>query len=189
MTRIISGVARGRRLVVPSTGTRPTSDRVREALFSSWESSCGGLVGLRIADLYAGSGAIGLEALSRGAAHALMVERDRKTARLIEANMQVVGCPGARVVADDVTRVVTSPPVEPYDLIFLDPPYEVGQTVVDEILADLVGNAWLAPDAIVVIERGVRDSAVAWPVGFADPEVRKYGDTVLVSSIWYGHDT
>ncbi|MBU2075293.1 MAG: RsmD family RNA methyltransferase, partial [Actinobacteria bacterium] len=98
MTRIIGGSAGGRRLETPrGEATRPTSDRVREALFSAVESWCGTLSGLRVLDLYAGSGALGLEACSRGADHALLVERDRRTAAVITANARTLGLPGARV--------------------------------------------------------------------------------------------
>jgi len=189
MTRIIAGVARGRRLSVPATGTRPTSDRVREAMFSSWQSALGGIVGTRIADFYAGSGAVGLEALSRGAAHALMVEKDRKAAEIVKANIATVGLPGAQVRVEDVERVVQSTPAEPYDVIFMDPPYEVDGLVLAQVLVDLVEHGWLSPASTVVIERANRDATLVWPDGFEVAEVRKYGDTALVTGVWYGLDT
>jgi len=189
MTRIIAGAARGRRLAVPAAGTRPTSDRVREALFSTWQSALGSLSGIRMADFYAGSGAIGLEALSRGAAHALLVEKDRKAAQIITSNIETVGLPGATLRTDDVARLVQSPPSAPYDLVFMDPPYDVDQQVLDELLSRLVENSWLTDGATVVIERGIRDAALVWPQGFEVSGVRKYGDTVLVTGIWYGLDT
>ena len=122
MTRIIGGSAGGRRLETPrGEATRPTSDRVREALFSAVESWCGTLSGLRVLDLYAGSGALGLEACSRGADHALLVERDRRTAAVITANARTLGLPGARVVAASVGTVLASAPDRPYDLVLADP--------------------------------------------------------------------
>ena len=189
MTRIIAGVARGRRLSVPATGTRPTSDRVREAMFSSWQSALGGLAGTRIADFYAGSGAVGLEALSRGAAHVLMVEKDRNAADIVTVNIATVGLPGAQLRVQDVVRVVQATPPEPYDVIFMDPPYEVDRLVLEQILVNLVRYRWLSPGATVVIERANRDALVVWPDGFEVAEVRKYGDTALVSGVWYGLDT
>jgi 16S rRNA (guanine966-N2)-methyltransferase len=158
-------------------------------MFSSWESSLGSLSGLRIADLYAGSGAVGLEALSRGAAHALLVEKDRKAARVIAANIESVALAGAELRIDDVERLVAAPAPSAYDLVFIDPPYDISQSVVDALVAALSGNHWLAQQARIVLERGVRDAEVVWPDGFEDLQTRKYGDTVLVTGIWYGRDT
>ena len=189
MTRIIAGAARGRRLTVPATGTRPTSDRVREAMFSSWHSSLGGFAGLRVVDFFAGSGAVGLEALSRGAGHVLMVEKDRKAADIITANIATVGLNGALVRLGYVAQIVLSAPSEPFDLLFLDPPYEVEGAVLSQILTNLVEQQWLADGATVVVERAVRTAAIDWPCGFEIAEPKKYGDTALVTGIWYGLDT
>ena len=127
MTRIVAGSARGRRLRTP-TGqrTRPTADRVREALFSALESALGSLEGLRVLDLYAGSGAVGLEAMSRGAGVATLVEGDRRTARLVQQNADDLGFRRAEVVAAPVEKAVALPPRAPYDVAFLDPPYALG---------------------------------------------------------------
>ncbi len=145
MTRIIGGVARGRRLATPKGDrTRPTSDRVREALFSSVESWCGSLHGLRFLDLYAGSGAVGLEAWSRGAAHVTLVEHDRRTAGIVSANARDLGCPVAQVVASTALTALARPPAAPYDVVFADPPYPVPSVDVEAMLAALVG-ARLAP--------------------------------------------
>ena len=189
MTRIIAGSARGRRLLVPPTGTRPTSDRVREAMFSSWQSSLGSMAGTRIADLYSGSGAVGLEALSRGASHALLVELDRKAAEVIKANIASVGLAGAQLRQEDVSRTVRTAPSAPYDLMFLDPPYELAREVLEEVLSNLVEQCWLTAGATVVIERAVRTAVLRWPDGFEVAEPKKYGDTALVTGIWYGLDT
>ena len=118
MTRVIAGTAGGRRLAVPpGNGTRPTSDRAREGLFSSWQSLLGTFDGVRVADLYAGSGAVGLEALSRGAAHALLVESDARAARTIRDNVRALGLPGAEVRAGKAEQIVAGPapgcPVRP----------------------------------------------------------------------------
>ena len=135
MTRIIGGVAGGRRLQTHrGMATRPTSDRVREALFSSIESWCGSLSGLRFLDLYAGSGAVGLEAWSRGAGVVTLVEHDRHASSLIRANARTVGFPGADVVSAPVATTLRRTPAAPYDVAFLDPPYPLTS---DEVAADL----------------------------------------------------
>ena len=183
MTRIIGGSAGGRRIKAP-TGehTRPTSDRVREALFSSLESSLGSLSGLRFLDLYAGSGAIGLEARSRGAGVVTCVEHDRRTAGLIRDNVHSLGFGGVEVVAAPVGRALAEPPRAPYDVVFLDPPYALPADDVEADLAALHEHGWLAGDALVVVERSSRGRGLAWPTGLAGERARKYGETVL----WYG---
>lgn len=187
MTRIIGGSAGGRRLETPrGEATRPTSDRVREALFSAVESWCGTMSGLRVLDLYAGSGALGLEACSRGADHALLVERDRRTAAVITANARTLGLPGARVVAAAVGTVLASAPERPYDLVLADPPYPLPAEEVDADLEALVEHGWLAGDALVVVERGRRSPEPSWPVGFTAQRRRKYGETTLWSAEWPG---
>ncbi len=182
MTRIVAGAARGRRLKVPGgSGTRPTSDRVREALFSSLESMFGSLHGLRVLDLFAGSGALGLEAISRGAGYAMLVESDAAAVRLIRANVAAVGLGEVEVKAVPVGRVLASPPEKPFDLVLADPPYAVGASDITEILSALEAG-WLAPDAVVVIERPSRGEPVRWPSGLVAVRDRRYGETRL----WYG---
>ncbi|MFI6598037.1 16S rRNA (guanine(966)-N(2))-methyltransferase RsmD [Nonomuraea sp. NPDC050536] len=182
MTRIIAGIAGGRRLAVPTgRGTRPTSDRAREGLFLTLDS-LHGLRGARVMDLYAGSGAVGLEALSRGAAHALLVESDSKAVRTIKANVQALGLPGADVVADRVERVLAREPDEPYDIVFADPPYVVSSEQVVAVLEALRDNGWLAEDALVAFERETRGKALEWPEGYIEERVRRYGE----ASVWYG---
>jgi 16S rRNA (guanine966-N2)-methyltransferase len=181
VTRIIGGVAGGRRIgVPPGTGTRPTADRVREALFSSLESEFGSFDGLAVLDLYAGSGAIGLEALSRGAARVVLVESDRKAAEVITANLKVVGLPGATVLTRPVEKLTAGS--APFDLVFADPPYKLETVELQEVLSGLAKNGWLADDALVVVERGKREPW-EWPEGFAALRDRKYGEARL----WYGH--
>lgn len=176
MTRVIAGTARGRRLAVPDgTGTRPTSDRAREGLFSSLLSLLD-LDGARVLDLYAGSGALGLEALSRGAASATLVEDDPAAVRALQDNVGAVGLPGAFVVGVAVERFLAVGAEPRYDLVLLDPPYALD---VDPVLEQLV--PWLAPGAVVVVERRRRGPAVSWPGPLEGVRERKYGEAML----WY----
>jgi 16S rRNA (guanine966-N2)-methyltransferase len=197
MTRVIAGAAGGRRLAVPKgTTTRPTSDRAREGLFSSVASELGGLDGgldgKRVLDLYAGSGAVGLEALSRGASHVLLVESDPRAAAVIKANIAAVGLPGAAVVTDRVERLLARHPDgqdeqdgqdghDGYDLAFADPPYAVTDEAVSRVLTQLT-EGWLSAGALVVIERATRSGAVDWPPGYLHGKSRRYGE----ATFWYG---
>jgi 16S rRNA (guanine966-N2)-methyltransferase len=185
MTRVIAGLAGGRRLAVPpGTGTRPTSDRAREGLFSTWQSLLGGpLEGERVLDLYAGSGAIGLEALSRGAGHALLVEADARAAKVIRDNVKSIGLPGAEVRAGKAEQIVrTAVAGEPYDLVFLDPPYAVSDDDLREILLTLRAGGWLAEEVLVTVERNTRGGEFGWPDGFEAVRARRYGE----GTFWYG---
>ncbi|MGA5192468.1 16S rRNA (guanine(966)-N(2))-methyltransferase RsmD [Streptomyces exfoliatus] len=183
MTRVIAGTAGGRRLAVPpGNGTRPTSDRAREGLFSTWEAFHG-LAGARVADLYAGSGAVGLEALSRGAAHALLVEADPRAAKTIRDNVRSIGLPGAELRTGKAEQIVTGPaPADPYDLVFLDPPYAVTDADLREILLTLRSGGWLSEDALVTVERSTRGGEFGWPAGFEALRSRRYGE----GTFWYG---
>ena len=181
MTRIIGGSARGRRLRVPAGGTRPTSDRAREALFSALEAARGGLVGAVVLDLYAGSGAVGLEALSRGAAHVTLIERDARAAAVLRANAAAVGLPGAEVVADAVEHRLGLAPPRRYDLVFADPPYAEPVERVHADLAALRERGWLAAGALIVVERAAREP-FEWPAGYTADRDRRYGEAAL----WYG---
>lgn len=186
MTRIIGGTAGGRRLETPrGQSTRPTSDRVREALFSAIEARTGSLDGLRFLDLYAGSGAVGLEARSRGAGVVTFVEQDRRTAALITRNAAALGFSRARVVSASVATVLQSPPAAPYDLVFSDPPYPTPDEDVDADLVALVAHGWLVPGALVVVERGTKRTQLTWPDGIVEERTKRYGETTL----WYGHAT
>lgn len=182
MTRIIGGAAGGRRIQTPrGASTRPTSDRVREALFSAVESWCGSLHGLRFLDLYAGSGAVGLEAWSRGAGVVTLVEHDRRTAALITDNARAIGYAKAHVVAGSVAAVLRRPPSAPYDVAFLDPPYPLSDEALAEDLAALATEGWLVPGALVVVERSSRSPEPTWPGGFEETRSKRYGETTL----WY----
>jgi 16S rRNA (guanine966-N2)-methyltransferase len=183
MTRVIAGTAGGRRLAVPpGGGTRPTSDRAREGLFSTWAALWGPLDGARVLDLYGGSGAVGLEALSRGAGHALLAESDARAARVIKENIRSLGLPGAQLRAMRAEQLAAGPPPEAaFDLVFLDPPYAVGDGDLGEILLTLRENGWLADDAIVTVERGTRGGPFPWPAGYEGLRSRRYGEGTL----WY----
>ncbi len=184
MTRIIGGLAGGRRLQTHrGLTTRPTSDRVREALFSSIESWCGSLSGLRFLDLYAGSGAVGLEAWSRGAGVVTLVEEDRRTSGLIRTNARAIGFPGADVVSATVSTTLRRSPAAPYDVVFLDPPYPMSTVDVDADLRLLDHHDWLVPGAMVVVERSIRTDPPRFPDDFTGRRERRYGETTL----WYGH--
>lgn len=163
--------------------TRPTSDRAREGLFATVHSLLGDFDGLRVADLFAGSGAVGLEALSRGAAHVLLVESAPRAARTIKDNIAALGLPGAELVADRVERVLRRPPPGPFDLIFADPPYAVTDEAVTTMLEALRDHGWLAAGALVAVERPTRGTPVRWPEGYTEGRVRRYGE----GTFWYGH--
>ncbi|MFV2100418.1 16S rRNA (guanine(966)-N(2))-methyltransferase RsmD [Micromonospora sp. LOL_024] len=184
MTRIVAGSLGGRRISAPpGAGTRPTSDRVREALFSAVQAETD-LDGARFVDLYAGSGAVGLEALSRGAAYALLVESDPRAARVIRGNMAAlrVGS-AARLAAGKVATVLAAgPDGDPYDVVFADPPYTLPGGDVAAMLVALLDGGWLAQEALVVVERSSRSGPVEWVQGVTGLRGRRYGETTL----WYG---
>ena len=188
MTRIIAGAHGGRRLAAPAgSQTRPTSDRVREALFSALESLTD-LDGARFVDLYAGSGAVGLEALSRGATFTLLVESDAKAARVIRDNIVALRAgASARLITGRVASVLATPPEGgPFDVVFADPPYALADDELTEVETLLVANGWLAPDAVVAIERSTRavprGEDLSWVDGITSERSRRYGETTL----WYG---
>jgi len=209
VARVIAGEAGGRRLAVPAgRDTRPTSDRAREGLFAAITSIMGSLAGARVLDLYAGSGAVGLEALSRGAGHVLLVESGARAARVIRENIEAIGLAGAVVITDRVERMLARGPGPAggrYDLVFADPPYALADREVSAMLSLLAGgddpaglaargrgpvprrggiadSAWLAPGALVVVERATRSGPVRWPEGFVPDRARRYGE----ATFWYG---
>jgi 16S rRNA (guanine966-N2)-methyltransferase len=174
--RIISGAARGRRLTAPpGSGTRPTADRAREGLFNVVMEE---IKGSRWLDLYAGSGAVGLEALSRGAAEVVLVESHPRAAAVIRENIERVGLPGARLVTAPVERFLAGPPGQ-FDVVFADPPYALS---VDKTLFTLNDDGWLAPDALIVVERATRSGELNWPDGYIPVKSRRYGE----ATFWYG---
>ncbi|HYK32808.1 MAG TPA: 16S rRNA (guanine(966)-N(2))-methyltransferase RsmD [Streptosporangiaceae bacterium] len=185
MTRIIAGEAGGRRLAVPAgRSTRPTSDRAREGLFSTVVAILGSLTGVTVLDLYAGSGAVGLEALSRGASDVLLIEGDSRASAVIRRNIAIVDLPGARLVNDRVDRALRRGPGEASrrQLVFADPPYSMADDELAATLAVLAERNWLAAEALVIIERDARSGAPTWPAGYAEDRSRRYGETTL----WYG---
>lgn len=172
----------------PGDRTRPTTDRVREALFSAIAAWAGtahlppdeALAGLAFADLYAGSGAVGLEAASRGAAPVLLVEANERTARLTARNAADLGLT-VRLQTGRVEQLVAgaTTSASAFDVAFLDPPYELAADAISAVLARLVGHGWLAEDALVVVERSRRGADLDWPVGVVKTWTRSYGETVL----------
>jgi 16S rRNA (guanine966-N2)-methyltransferase len=198
VSRIIGGIAGGRRLTMPAgRDTRPTSDRVREALFStlaadlvrgagpddgsgavdaSTETPAVPLAGIRFLDLFAGSGAVGLEAASRGAGGVDLVERSAVALRAVRRNVESLGLAAIRVHAVSVERFLAATPDQPYDVVFLDPPY--ADDVTSPLVA-LVDNRWLDADGIVVVERATRGDGVRWPEGLVGRKSRRYGEATL----------
>ncbi len=190
MTRIISGTAGGRRLQTPTgPGTRPTTDRVREALFSRLEH-LDVLTGARVLDLYAGSGALGLEAASRGAASVLLVESHRGAATVARANAAATRLPNVRVRAETVERVLAVGPdaQDGVDLVLLDPPYDLEEENLAEVLGLLVSRRWLAGEALVVVERSTRSPQPPWPPSLVTAGERRYGETRMWFADFRGPD-
>jgi len=162
----------------------------------------GPLAGARVLDLYAGSGAVGLEALSRGAEHVLLVEHGARAARVIRQNIEAIGLPGAEVIADRVERVLARGPAPAgaqdgpapaggqdgparawFDVVFADPPYALADAGVSRVLILLAEQGWLAPGALVIVERATRSGPLSWPDGFVPDRARRYGE----ATFWYGH--
>jgi 16S rRNA (guanine966-N2)-methyltransferase len=179
--RIVAGLAKGRRLTSPADATRPTSDRAREALFNSLVSLLE-IEDARVLDLFAGTGAVGLEALSRGAAAAVFVEADRAAAGVLHRNVEAVGLPGATVVQRPVAAFLDREPEAPFDFAFADPPYALDDAELSQLLARLGEGGWLADDAIVVVERRARGAEPSWPECITPGRHKRYGQGVL----WYG---
>ena len=171
---------------MPARVTRPTSDRVREALFNILAARMD-FCGLAVLDLYAGSGALGLEALSRGAATATFVEADALAAAVIRRNIDTLGLTGATVLTRHVATVLHEGPGEglddglarPADLVLADPPYGIDAAEVETMLAALAERGWTAAGSVVVVERRSSGPALVWPPGWTGWPARRYGDTRL----------
>ena len=178
MTRIVAGSAKGRTLAVPKSGTRPTSERVREALFSRLDHM-NVLEGATVLDLFAGTGALGLEALSRGAARATLVEKASVAARVATANVRATGL-SARVVTADVRAYLGARSGEALtgevDLVFIDPPYDIAEEDMTTVLSALA--PWVGPDSLIVVERSTRAPAPPWPPFLVLEDTRAWGETV-----------
>ncbi|OLT54797.1 16S rRNA (guanine(966)-N(2))-methyltransferase RsmD [Corynebacterium sp. CNJ-954] len=187
MTRIISGTARGRKLRVPADVTRPTADRAREGLFSSLQVRFG-FEGEVVLDLFAGSGALGLEAGSRGAAEVTLVDDNHRACETIRSNAAVVGHPNVHVVESKASSFLTTAPHNRFTMVLADPPYELADEAVDEMVVALVPT--LMKDAVVVVERHVDSAEVTWPDGFEKTnqklKKRTYGIARMDMAIWRG---
>lgn len=184
VTRIIAGLARGRRLRTPQgAATRPTTDRVREALFSSLDARLGSLEGLRFLDVYAGSGAVGLEARSRGASAVVLIEADRSTAALIKDNARALDIGKVLVLSGRAERFAAEPaPDGPFDVAFFDPPYSMPSARVQQLITDMLAASWFSGGGVLVVERPRRDEGWQWPELIHAVQSKRYGETVL----WYG---
>jgi 16S rRNA (guanine966-N2)-methyltransferase len=178
MTRLISGTAGGRRLKVPKAGVRPTGDKAREALFNAL-THLTDLRGAAVLDLYAGSGALGLEALSRGAATVVFVESAPGVLPVLKENLATVGLPGGRVVKGSVPTVVGGTPPARFDVVLADPPYTTPLDEVLTVLRALVTGEWLAPEAVLVVERSSREQPWEWPTPLTGLRDRRYGEAQL----------
>ena len=182
MTRIVGGQARGRRLAVPPRVTRPTSERARAALFNTLHGELD-LAGARVLDLYAGSGAVGLEALSRGATAAVFVESDRRAAAVLQDNITALRLEGATVHRCTAATFLSAVgAAEPFDLVFIDPPYALSSAAIGNQLATLAEDRWLVSGAVVVVERPWREAHLPWPSEIKAIKQRRYGEGCL----WYG---
>lgn len=176
VTRIVAGSAGGRRLEVPPKGTRPTSERVREALFNSLETMLD-IDGLRVLDLYGGSGALGLEALSRGAGHATFVESDRRAASILKRNATALGFRDVRVEQAKAETLTAAATAEPFDVVLADPPYDLSSELLQRVLDGLVAHGWVGPGSVVIVERAVRSGEPDWPDPLEALRSKRYGDT------------
>jgi 16S rRNA (guanine966-N2)-methyltransferase len=178
--RIIGGQHKGRRLATPrSSAVRPTSDRLRETIFNVLAHAYDdAVVGARVLDLFAGTGAMGLEAISRGAAFAVLVDDGAEARGLIRANVEALGAAGVtRIFRRDATRLGPAKPFEPFSLVFCDPPY--GKGLAERALASAAAGGWLAPDALALVEEAA-GAEVILPDGFTLVERRDYGETEVI---------
>ncbi|MBV9111788.1 MAG: 16S rRNA (guanine(966)-N(2))-methyltransferase RsmD [Hyphomicrobiales bacterium] len=177
--RIVAGRFRGHVLASPSSrAIRPTSDRMRETIFNILAHGHGDPVtGARVLDLFAGTGAMGLEALSRGASFCLFVDQAAEARSLMRASIEKLGCAGqARIFRRDAMRLGAAKPLAPFSLVFCDPPY--GRGLAAPALSSALGGGWIAPDATIVVEEA-SDCAFTFPTGFVETERRTQGDTMI----------
>lgn len=185
--RIIAGQAKGRTLATVAGVTRPTSDRAREGLFSSLTSEFGSFNGLRVLDLFGGTGAIGLESLSRGANLVHIVENDEEAQKTIQANFEIVKSAklegNFQLYSMSVERFLDDSPKEKYHLVYLDPPYQLSNQEIEDILNKLHDNEFLNKDALLAVERTTRGDQFIWPDAFAPARERNYGQ----ARIFYGN--
>ena len=178
--RVVGGRLKGRSLAPPSSrDIRPTADRLRESLFNILVHAYGDpIAGARVLDLFAGTGALGIEAVSRGAAFALFVDNGAEARALLRNNVEALGLGGVtKVYRRDASNLGPAHPMEPFSLVFLDPPYRM--KLAEKALASLRDGGWLAPGALIVVEEAGRAEFAA-PQGFEQLERRTYDDTELV---------
>ena len=185
--RIIAGVAKGRPISAVASATRPTSDRAREALFSTLMSEFGDFEGLKVLDLYAGTGAIALEALSRGAALVHAVAKDEAASKAISANYDSIKSAQFagtfHLYTMGAHRFVEEKAQYQYHFIYIDPPYDVDDIDVIQTLVQLRENGFLHPDAVIAIERNSRTKEISWPYGYEEIRVKNYGQAVIFYGI------
>jgi len=181
--RIIAGLAKGRNLISPSGATRPTSDRAREALFSTLESEFGSINDLTVLDLYCGSGAVGAEALSRGAAVVYAVDNDEKATSVTRQNFALLenisGIGTTSVITSSVGKFLDKTSELKFDVVFLDPPYDLPNNEIEKTLSAIVKNRFLKPSAVVAIERDSKSKRLNWPLGLKELKERKYGAATI----------
>ena len=181
--RIIAGVAKGRTLGAVAGATRPTSDRAREGLFSSLTSEFGTFEGLHVLDLFGGSGAIGLESLSRGATSVHVVEKDDEAQKTIETNFEIVKKSNPtgsfHVYGMSAERFLKDAPKDKYHLVYIDPPYDFSNQAVEDVLSSLHDNEFLNKDAFIAVERTTRGEQFIWPDAFMPARERKYGQATI----------
>jgi 16S rRNA (guanine966-N2)-methyltransferase len=187
VTRIIAGSAKGVPLKVPQAGTRPTSDRVRESVFSGLDHLLGGWDDLVVLDLFAGSGAMGLEALSRGAAKAVLVESAKPACAVIASNAAKTRL-AADIVQEKSEVYLSRSTAVAFDVVFADPPYDMPAADVDAVIRRLIDGDWLADHAVIVIERSDRAEDIDWPDCFKDITRRRFGNTSVSRAVWYVSD-
>jgi len=181
--RIIAGVAKGRILGAVAGATRPTSDRAREGLFSSLASEFGTFEGLHVLDLFGGSGAIGLESLSRGATSVHIVEKDDEAQKTIEANFEIVKksnpAGSFHLYGMSAERFLKDAPKDKYHLVYIDPPYDFSNQAVEDVLSALHDYEFLSSDAFIAVERTARGAQFIWPDAFVPARERKYGQATI----------
>lgn len=178
MTRIVGGRYSGRRLTTPAGGaTRPTAEKVRAAIANSLQAS-GAAAGAAVLDLFAGSGALGLELLSRGAASLVAVDKNRSALVALRANVHALGVQQVTIREDDVLSFAVTAG-ERFDIVVADPPYDLPDTDLSDILTALVNSGRLAPGADIVLERSARAGEFAWPSPLVGRRSKRYGDTMI----------
>lgn len=181
--RIIAGLGKGRNLFSPIGATRPTSDRAREALFSTLESEFGSINDLSFLDLYCGSGAVGAEALSRGAAIVYAVDNDEKATNIARQNFALLenlsGIGTTTVITSSVGKFLDKSSELTFDVVFLDPPYDLPNNEIEKTLASLVKNNFLKRSSVIAIERDSKSKRLNWPPGLKELKERKYGAATI----------